>query len=117
MATISKSTNSSNTRLNVVTTSWTLAGFTTTDTCEALPLTGADRSVQFVGTVTATIVIEGSNDGGTTYATLTDPLGTALSFSAVGLSQISQFTGLIRPRITSGTAGSGCKCYISERGV
>ena len=46
---------------------------------------GSDRSAQIVGTFdSATITIEGSNDG-TNYTTLTDPQGNALSFTTAAI--------------------------------
>lgn len=64
-----------------------------------------DRSVQVFGDfgTGGTVVIEGSNDGGTTYSTLTDPQGNALSFTAAGLEAITEVVGHIRPRKTAGT--------------
>ena len=64
----------------------------------------ADRSVQIGGTlgVGGTVVIEGSNDG-TTYITLTDPQGNALSFTAIDrIEQVQEITRFIRPRVTAG---------------
>lgn len=68
---------------------------------------GADRSVQVRGTFGAggTVIIQGSNDllaAGATWATLTDPQGNALSFTAAGLEQVSEFTRWIRPNVTGG---------------
>ena len=63
----------------------------------------ADRSVQIRGTfgVGGTVLIEGSNDG-TNYVTLNDAQGVALSKAAAALSQISQTTRFIRPRVSAG---------------
>lgn len=65
-----------------------------------------DRSVQVLGDfgTGGAITIEGSNDGGTTWATLTDPQGNALTFTAAGLEAITELVGQIRP---SASAGSG----------
>ena len=61
----------------------------------------ADRSVQVAGTFDgATVIIEGSNDGGTTWAQLRDPAGTLISFTAAGLKSIMELTGQIRPRLS-----------------
>jgi hypothetical protein len=47
------------------------------------------------------VLIEGSNDG-STFATLSDPQGVAISKTAAALSQISQVTRFIRPRVSAG---------------
>lgn len=64
----------------------------------------ADRSVQVTGTFGAggNLRWEGSNDGGTTYATLTDPQGNALDFTAAKIEQITEIVELARPRVTAG---------------
>lgn len=64
----------------------------------------ADRSVQVFGTFGAggTVVIEGSNDGGVTWATLHDPQGNALSFTAVAFRTIDEVSEMIRPRVSAG---------------
>lgn len=62
-----------------------------------------DVSVQVFGTFgTATVVLEGSNDGGTTYTTLNDPQGTPLSFTAAKIEQVEEPMLLIRPRVSVG---------------
>lgn len=64
----------------------------------------ADRSVQVFGTfgTGGTVVIEGSNDAGTTYHTLTDPQGNALSFTSAKIEAITEICGLCRARVTAG---------------
>jgi len=65
-----------------------------------------DRSVQVTGTFSgATIVFEGSNDG-TNYFTLSSPSGTALSFTAAGLMQVTEATAWVRPHVTAGSGAS-----------
>ena len=72
-------------------------------------LTGqmTDRSVQLFGTPdSATTIIEGSNDG-TNWVTLTEPDGTALSFSAGevtagAIKQVSERTVYTRPSSSGG---------------
>lgn len=81
---------------------------TTTDTVGSPLLWGdfADRSVQVIGTFdAATLILEGSNDGGTTYAPLLDPLGAAVSFTATGIKVIGTLAHQIRPRLS--VAGGG----------
>lgn len=64
----------------------------------------ADRSVQVTGTFGAggNLNIEGSNDGGTTAAILTDPQGNALSFTATKIEQITEVCELVRPKVSAG---------------
>lgn len=63
----------------------------------------ADRSVQMAGTWNAaTVVWEGSNDGGATYLPLTDPQGNAISKTADGIEAITEVCEFARPRVTSG---------------
>jgi hypothetical protein len=65
----------------------------------------ADISVQVFGTFGAggTVLIEGSNQATpTTWATLADPQGNALSFTAAKLEQILEMPRWIRPRVSAG---------------
>lgn len=66
------------------------------------------RSVQVTGTfgTGGTVVIEGSNDGGSNWHTLTDPQGNDLSFDAAGLAAIQESTQSIRPNVTAGDSGT-----------
>lgn len=76
-----------------------------------------DRSVQVFGTFAgATITIEGSNDGGTTWNTLTDPLGNALTFTAAGMKQITELPYQIRPSVAGGGVGTSVNIYLHMRG-
>lgn len=78
-----------------------------------------DRSVQVVGTFGAggSVSIKGSNDGGTTWAILTDPLGNALTFTAAGLKQIVELTDLIRPEVTAGDGTTAIDVWLLARGA
>ena len=65
----------------------------------------ADRSVQVIGTFGgATIALQGSNDGGTTWAALSDPQGNALSFTSAGIEQVGTISQMIRPIVTGGAS-------------
>ncbi|GAA0586678.1 hypothetical protein ACFQH5_20250 [Halomonas salifodinae] len=78
---------------------------TTNDVGAELPFAEwFDRTVQATGTFGSggTVVWEGSNDGGTTWATLKDRQGNALSFTAAGLGAVDGITELARPRVTAG---------------
>lgn len=63
----------------------------------------SDRSVQVVGTFGAagSVTAEGSNDG-TNYAALSDPQGSAITRTAVGVKAVSELTRYFRPRVTAG---------------
>ena len=77
----------------------------------------ADRSVQVVGTFDdATLTMQGSNDGGTTWATLTDPQGNDIAFvNAAGLKQITEFSGLVRPLASGGSGSEDLDVYLYAR--
>ena len=63
----------------------------------------SDKTVSVTGTFgTATVVIQGSNDG-TNWFTLTDAADAALSFTAAGLSEILENPLYIRPSASGGT--------------
>ncbi len=74
----------------------------------------ADRSVQVIGNFSgsASVTIQGSNDGGTTYATLTDPLGVDLTFTAAGLKGISAACRQIRPLVTAGDGSTDLDIHM-----
>ena len=74
------------------------------------------RSVQIVGTFdSSTIVLQGSNDGAT-WATLTDPQGTAISKTATGVEQIEEVTRYIRPSASGGGASQDIDVYVLVTG-
>lgn len=77
-----------------------------------------DRTVQITGTFGSggSIRMEGSNDGGTTWAILTDPLGTNLVFTAAGMKQITELPALIRPLVTAGDGTTSLNVYLHMRG-
>jgi hypothetical protein len=62
-----------------------------------------DRSVQVTGTFGAggTLTVEGTIDG-TVWATLNEPDGTALTFSAAGIKAVLEHVVAIRPHVTAG---------------
>jgi hypothetical protein len=80
-----------------------------------------DKTVQVIGTAWdgATLVIEGSNDGGTTWTTLNDVEGNALSWTvgASHLAAIQENPLLIRPSTTGGddTTGTDLTVIITSR--
>ena len=118
-------------RIDVHLTKWIWTGLLNGD--DGAPLGGAtaganyhrdhavygDRSVQITGTLGAggTIVIEGSNDGGVTWATLNDAFGNALTLTALGIKQITECVGQIRPRVTAGDGTTNLNVYLWMRKV
>lgn len=62
------------------------------------------RSVQLTGTLSTggEMTLQGSNDGGTTWATLSDIYGNAIVLTALGIVEVGELTGLIRPFISNG---------------
>jgi len=78
----------------------------------------SDRTVQVVGTfgVGGSVTIQGSNDGGATWATLTDQAGTSLTFTSTGLRQILQLTHQIRPSVTAGDGATSLDVYLFGKG-
>ena len=83
---------------------WTPLTTTNADGSGAGYAGAGDRSVQVLGTfgVGGTCIIEGSLDGGTTWAPINDLGGTALSFTAAGIKGIREDVLLVRPRVTGG---------------
>ena len=81
----------------------TWASITNADTAASVAYGSfADRSVAVTGTFgSATVVIQGSNDGSNWY-TLNDLQGAALSFTAAGLKGIAEVTLYIRPSASGG---------------
>ena len=78
---------------------------------------GADRSVQVLGTFgTSTMLIQGSNDGGTTWTTLADPQGNALSKTAAAVEAVLEYTRAIRPSVGGGGNGTGLECWLVVKG-
>lgn len=101
MATIDKTQLATgNTR--TVNVQWALANG---DVGTALPFSQyADKSIQVAGVfgVGGTVVLEGSNDGGLNWQTMTDVQGNLLSFSSAKLKQVTEVTMLARPNVTGG---------------
>lgn len=86
---------------------------------EAVELTHLqDRTVQLFGTWdSATVVIQGSNEATpTTWATLRDPAGNNLSFTADGLKAILELPRWIRPSKSGGAANDAVTVIINARG-
>jgi hypothetical protein len=100
-----------------VTYQWSGLTFSTLDTGAPLPGMGwADRSVQVEGTAGAglNIPIEGSNDG-TNWHTLKDPFSVPIVFTTAGLSQITEISRYVRPRVAGGDGTTNVTVTIVMR--
>lgn len=69
-----------------------------------------DKTVQMVGSAGMGVVLEGSNDGGTTVFQLYDYGGNAISMTSSGAMMVRENPSMIRPR---NTGSSTVKCYLS----
>ncbi len=89
---------------------------TEADTCAPVSLPEyADKSIQVFGTFgSATIALHGSNDGGTTFAALNIPAGTAIGITAAGIKAVLENTEQIKP-VTSGGTGSSLSVVVLAR--
>ena len=78
----------------------------------------SDKTVQIRGTWGgATLVIQGSNDGGTTWTTLTDPQGNALSFTTGSpMEAIQENPERIRPSTSGGNGTTDLDVNITCTG-
>ena len=86
---------------------------TTNDTGVPIEMPGSTvRSIQIGGTFdSATVVIEGSNDG-TNYLTLTDPQGNALSKTAAAIEAIQESPRFLRPKVTSAGGSTSIDIHL-----
>lgn len=90
------------------------------DTGSPIPWTQwADRSVQVAGTFGAggNLRWRGSNDGGATYATLTDPQGNALDFTAAKIEQVMEVTEMAQPAVTAGDVTTSLTVNVIARRI
>lgn len=75
-----------------------------------------DVCVQALGTFGgATVTIQGSNDGGTTWATLNNAQGTVATFTAAGIKQIVERPLHMRAAITGGAGVSVSVIFVLRR--
>lgn len=79
--------------------------------------TAADRTFQVTGTFGgATVVLEGSLEANpVNYATLTDPQGNGLSFSAAKIEAVTEVVTHIRPRVIGGDGTTNLTCTLLLR--
>ncbi len=73
-----------------------------------------DKTVQIIGNFsgTASIAIEGSNDGGTTWSPCHDITNTVIAVTAAGLVLIVESPKLIRPNLSSGDGSADVDVYL-----
>lgn len=78
----------------------------------------ADRCVQAIGTFGAggSITMQGSNDG-TNWATMADPQGNNLTFTAAKLEQVLELPRYVRPIVTAGDGTTNLTVTICMRRV
>lgn len=76
-----------------------------------------DRSVQVKGTFGAggNCRIDGSNDGGATYAALNDRNNNALNIAAAGLKAVNENAEMMRPNITAGDGTTALTVIMTIR--
>lgn len=76
-----------------------------------------DRSFQLKGTLGAggNCRIEGSNDGGSTYAALSDRAGVALNVNALGIKAVNENAEAMRPNITAGDGTTSLTVIMTIR--
>lgn len=81
---------------------------TEADSCAAVRYPGhSDKSIQAIGTFgSGSVALHGSNDGGTTYAALNAPSGSAIALTTASIKAVLENTEYIKPVITGGTAQS-----------
>lgn len=95
-----------------------VTGLANGDETPALPFTQfADRSVQVTGTFGAggNLRVEGSNDGGTTWAALADPQGVALDITSAKIESILEVVEKVRCRVTAGDGTTSLAVYLILR--
>jgi hypothetical protein len=80
---------------------------TEADTCAPVEMPGFTvRSIQIDGTFGgATVTFQGSNNG-TTYATLSDPQGNAISKTSAAIEQVEEVTRYVKPVLAGGSSTS-----------
>lgn len=75
----------------------------------------ADRSIQITGTFdSATCTFEGSNDG-STWVTLLDPQGNAISKTSAALEAILENTRYVRPAVAGSGGSAALNFYLCAR--
>ncbi len=101
---------------STIVAAWT--GLQQGDDGDAMPFAQyTDKSVQVSGVLGgAAVVIEGSNNGGSTWATLTDPQGNDLSISTAKIEMVTEATLMVRPRIVGGDGTTNVSVHMLCKG-
>lgn len=75
----------------------------------------SDKTFQVKGTFGAagSVAIEGSSDGGTTWASLHDPQGNAIAQTAASIEMIAENPLLVRPNVTAGDGTTSLTVIIN----
>ncbi len=91
----------------------TWAAIGDSDTCTPVSFPDfPDRSVHAWGTFSsASIAVQGSNNGGTSFASLRDPTSTTIALTSEGIKAVLENTQQIKP-VTSGGSGSSVSVAI-----
>lgn len=77
-----------------------------------------DASVQLAGTLGTggNVNLEGSNNGGASWAQLNDPQGNPISLSDLTtIETILEYVEQIRPNVTAGDGATDLECYVIAR--
>lgn len=92
---------------------------TEADTCTPVSMPElSDKSVQVLGTFGgSTTAVHGSNDGGTTYAALNDPTGTAIAITSAKIKAVLENTEYVKPVVTGGSSQSLSIAMVAKLSV
>lgn len=84
------------------------------DTGEALEQPFPSLCMQVLGTfgTGGSVKLQGSNDGGTTWADLNDLDGTAIAVTAAGMVQVRERPLAVRPNVTAGDGTTALDVHI-----
>lgn len=78
---------------------------TNADTCRAVSYPEyTDRSVHVYGTFTgSSVAVQGSNNGGVSFAALNDPTSTVIAITTEGIRAVLENSDQIRPSVSGGS--------------
>lgn len=81
---------------------------TESDTCVPISMPEhSDKSVHVSGTFgSASVAVQGSNNGGASFASLNDPTGTVIAITAEKIKAVLENTVQVKPVATGGSAQS-----------
>ena len=95
---------------SVIQVTWVLTGTDDGSPVQFSQFAGRSMQIGTTGDAFAvgTVIIEGNNDGSTTWTNLRAPDSTALSFAAAGLKGVLERVGYIRPRASVAVTSVTC---------